>query len=781
MPITGIFNADFSDFYTAVEQAKIKLVDFESEAADVSKSLNKVNESLSGRKIMQDAAEITRVIENMGGVAHLTANEIGAIGPKVNEAVAKLKLMGQAVPESMQKLADETKNATTNFNGLASVASGVAGGFGIAMGLEAATSAVIEFGKQTIATAAEIVQLADRLGITTEQVQKLTFIAQDGGTSIDAMANAAEKLRANFKDPKVQQAIRDLGLSVDQLKSSNPYDLLHSIGGALAEIGDKSKQADAAKALFKNWNEILPALVSDWEKLGAAAGASGEAQVRALKAASDELKKFQTQFTNEAIQSMGDLLLALEQISDPSKWKDNAFAFIAGSIDGPEGVVAALARLKQGVAAVKPDINLPVDLTPLQQYRGELGKLQTQFGTLSEAEKITIQEALALGQSATDIAGGLQKDVGQVSAYVESLKKAQAEAKKLADAQVELNSAGGTWQETLAAMDQDLVATLTHYAEAGVSAQTLALAFGATDTQVKAVNESIKEQKKMLDDFDKDVIKTRELWIQLGQTQMDRSGTATDKLVADIERWFNSEVAKLKESDLNYRAHYTALAAIANEKLSGIMVNWDQLKGASLASLQDTAARAEATWAEAAAHMDQYSVDTVEALRKQADAAQEAVNNWNLVGAAAQGAGDKAKKAHDDAADAAKKHQAEVNALTGTYAILNQTADQWLAKATALEADAARNMASGAGGMFFSSHQIGQDQLAQAQRDRARAGQQQNLDTLIGSMNANAGAWGGGNYRSGWTVNVNGVVNGDQIANELVSGMRRRGVSPGAA
>src|SRR4030095_4061726 len=96
-----------------------------------------------------------------------------------------------------------------------------------------------------------------------------------------------------------------------------------------------------------------------------------------------------------------------------------------------------------------------------------------------------------------------------------------------------------------------------------------------------------------------DIERTEQLWVQLGQTKIERSGTATERQIADVTRWFDSEVAKLDQSNRNYQNHYDALAALANEKLTGIMVNWDQLRDVSLKSLQDTAARAEATYNEA--------------------------------------------------------------------------------------------------------------------------------------------------------------------------------------
>src|SRR5262245_34245446 len=256
MALTGVFNADFSEFYTAVEQAKIKLVEFDSGAQDVEKSLNAMVESLSGKQLMQDAAEMTRAIEKMGGVGRLTANELATFGPKIQEAVEKAKLMGEEVPKSMQKIADQTKQTNLSVKDLIGSVQGIAGAFGIAL----TAQGLINFGKQILETADHLVTLSERLGMTTTQVQQLQYIAETSGTNLDAMAQAAGNLKSQFSNLKVQDTLRDMGLSVQQLKAANPYEMLQQVGKGLAEISDKSEQAEKARALFgRGWQEILNA------------------------------------------------------------------------------------------------------------------------------------------------------------------------------------------------------------------------------------------------------------------------------------------------------------------------------------------------------------------------------------------------------------------------------------------------------------------------------------------------------------------------------------------
>jgi hypothetical protein len=151
-------------------------------------------------------------------------------------------------------------------------------------------------------------------------------------------------------------------------------------------------------------------------------------------------------------------------------------------------------------------------------------------------------------------------------------------------------------------------------------------------------------------------------------------------------------------------------------------------------------------------------------------------------------AGEIADKAMTDAAAATKTTTAavveqtqQVNALAGSFAVVSRSAQEWRAQAAQMSADAARMEQMPGASTTGWEWQYQQNLRTGAANAMAAAGRQAALDQQIASANVNAGAWGGGNYRQGWTVNVNAMqgINGDQIANELVAGMRRRGVSPG--
>jgi hypothetical protein len=110
--VTGVFNADFSSFFDAVQKSELHLKDLEQDAAKVERGLGRMADSFSGRKIIQDAAEMSRILDEAGGASAFTTKELERMGATGSEAVAKLKALGQDVPPGIQRIADAATNAT---------------------------------------------------------------------------------------------------------------------------------------------------------------------------------------------------------------------------------------------------------------------------------------------------------------------------------------------------------------------------------------------------------------------------------------------------------------------------------------------------------------------------------------------------------------------------------------------------------------------------------------------------------------------------------------------
>lgn len=294
MAVTATFAADFSDFYSAVQKAEASLKSFESGAGKVEKSLNRMVDQFSGRKVLQEAALMERAVAEVGGVSRLTQNELQALGAKAQEAVAKMRALGVEIPPGLQKIANEAKNANTatkTFLGSLGNVNQILGAFGVSLSL----GALVGFGRELLRTGDELVRVADRTGLTTTEVQRLQYIAQQSGNSVDQFTSAISRLQRGLVsgDKNVVAAIGQLGLNLTQLKAATPFEQMEQIAGAIGKIENPANRAAIAIQLFgRSGAEILPTLIADFKRLGDEAPVMADKTVRALDQAGDSLHLF---------------------------------------------------------------------------------------------------------------------------------------------------------------------------------------------------------------------------------------------------------------------------------------------------------------------------------------------------------------------------------------------------------------------------------------------------------------------------------------------------------
>lgn len=130
MPIRGTFEADFTAFNSAVQNAQVQLRSFEAGSAKVESTLSRMSDSFSGRKIIQDATLMAEVFQRSGGAASFTTNELARMGTVGNEALAKMRATGMPIPPQLQAMADAARGATTETSALTAKAVALGAAFG---------------------------------------------------------------------------------------------------------------------------------------------------------------------------------------------------------------------------------------------------------------------------------------------------------------------------------------------------------------------------------------------------------------------------------------------------------------------------------------------------------------------------------------------------------------------------------------------------------------------------------------------------------------------------
>jgi len=236
MAVTAKFLADFSDFSKAVKDAEVQLKGMETGAGKVTTSLNKMVDSLSGRKLVQDATLAAEAVERIGGVSKLTAGELQRLGSQADDAIAKLKAIGKDVPDGIQKIATAAKNAED------------------AMAKAAKPGIWSDLTTQVKATALGFISAQAVIsGVSTAYHALTAFI----GSSVDAYAEAEaaqRKLTAaltaqGFATPTVIKQYDDLAT---QFQKTTAYsdDLVNEMQALLVQVGNvmPSKMNAALKA-----------------------------------------------------------------------------------------------------------------------------------------------------------------------------------------------------------------------------------------------------------------------------------------------------------------------------------------------------------------------------------------------------------------------------------------------------------------------------------------------------------------------------------------------------
>lgn len=306
MALTARFGADFSDFNSAVTKADLQLKGFESGAGKVQASLNRMANSLSGTKLIQDATIAAEAVERIGGASKLTSDELKKVNAQVDAAVAKMRAMGQSVPANMQALTTSTQKMTLSMNG-ASKAIGqvetVTRALGVAIPpevdgfLNVAQSATSGATKLTgFAAAASVVGVAVaswKLGTMIGEVTGLTQKIADGTATLLGWGDRIKET-AEYKEGVLARASKTAGYAITDLNEAMRVNqaeaerLIAKNKGVVEVFKQEADEAERAAAIQLRNREKIIKLGQEW----AAQQGKIEAEIQAAeKKTADERVK----------------------------------------------------------------------------------------------------------------------------------------------------------------------------------------------------------------------------------------------------------------------------------------------------------------------------------------------------------------------------------------------------------------------------------------------------------------------------------------------------------
>jgi hypothetical protein len=177
----------------------------------------------------------------------------GGVKNAVNQTVSSIKGMGKSI------------------NGAMSAPFSIMGGLGIGAGLSM---------KQMVSDIASIGEESQKMGVTTDEFQKLSFMAEQSGTDVETVKNAFNKLQkavdgASTGNAGLAETFSRLGLSAENFIGKSPDEAFNMVADGLSRIDSEGQKSALAMALFgKSGNELRPmienikALGEEFEKMG---------------------------------------------------------------------------------------------------------------------------------------------------------------------------------------------------------------------------------------------------------------------------------------------------------------------------------------------------------------------------------------------------------------------------------------------------------------------------------------------------------------------------------
>ena len=246
--------------------------------------------------------------------------ELGTDDKKLDAGLA-------AVPGKVQKTGEAVKGIAgplTQVNGLLET-------FGVGLSV----GAVVAFGKSLLDMGDAVMKVHDRTGLATDDVQRLQFIAEQSGNSLDDLTGAVSKLQIRLADGSAKKGIEALGLNFEKIRNQSPYEQISNVADAMAKIENPTRRAQLAVEVFgKAGAEVLPTLVANFKELGDAAPVASESTIKALDDAGDAISKFGSTIKVWAAESYNyarrlfDDLIALTY-----RWISSAYQQVAKLVD----------------------------------------------------------------------------------------------------------------------------------------------------------------------------------------------------------------------------------------------------------------------------------------------------------------------------------------------------------------------------------------------------------------------------------------------------------------
>jgi transcriptional regulator with XRE-family HTH domain len=354
------------------------------------------------------------------------------------------KTFGRTVQAGFQQLGD----------GLTASITKMAAAFSVSHLAEGAISSLVDFGKSAFTTSGQLVDLSQKLGVSTDAIQKYSYVAGQSGTNVEAFGQAIFKLGVTMAEggTKADAALKDLGLTSDRLRSLKPEEQFDLVARALEKVTDVQERNRIGVALMGKGYAEIAASVATYSSTVSQANVVDADRVKALDDAAKAYDRAKTAITSGFTQAIGGLVLSYDQLHKSGvSYTEMLFSMNPAQV----GITAALTSSARAQKELNDqwerganmrrwgayhDIDLPKAATPMDP-RTAVGIARQEILALTEETKQKIAADLQLGAGMDAIAAKykLTAEAAKIyQSFTAELEKAEhdhaAELKKAGDA-----------------------------------------------------------------------------------------------------------------------------------------------------------------------------------------------------------------------------------------------------------------------------------------------------------------------------------------------------------
>ena len=284
---------------------------------------------------------------------------------------------------SEQTAAAGANNLTNSVNGIGkkiSLDQVISGINGITSGLENAAQKAVSLGESiwnsvmdSAAWSDDVATMADRMGLTTEQVQKMRVVADQFEAPVESIAKTWKKVKMNMAsdNEEVVNMFKSIGVAtkelagdegVGQFKSRDYQDVFWEIGEALMNMDDASKQEQVAmKLLGKSWDEMIPLFKRGrkaYEDALASVDTADDETIQNNAALKDSVSALEEQFSIFKSDVLGNISPQLTKVTDTFSGLLSAITEYINTPKGQEllsGIGESIGSLIEDISKINPE------------------------------------------------------------------------------------------------------------------------------------------------------------------------------------------------------------------------------------------------------------------------------------------------------------------------------------------------------------------------------------------------------------------------------------------